>query len=60
VGPKAVLDFTEKGRFLMLRGHELRPVGHKARSQSLYRLRYRCSYENEGVKIKNKEKGAIP
>jgi hypothetical protein len=38
--PRAVLDDVEKRKFLTLPGLELRTLGHAARSQSLYRLRY--------------------
>jgi hypothetical protein len=31
---------VEKRKFLTLPGLELRPLGHPARSQSVYRLRY--------------------
>jgi hypothetical protein len=37
----AGLDDVEKREFLILPGPELRPLGHPARSQSLYRLRYK-------------------
>jgi hypothetical protein len=40
VGPRAGLDDVENRKFLTLPGLELRPLGHPARSQSLYRLRY--------------------
>jgi hypothetical protein len=40
VDPTAGLDDVEKGKFLTLPGLELRPLGHPARSQSLYRLTY--------------------
>jgi hypothetical protein len=40
VGPRAGLDDVEKRKFLALPGLELRPLGHPASSQSLYRLRY--------------------
>jgi hypothetical protein len=40
VGPRAGLDDVEKRKFLILPGLELRHIGHPARSQSLYRLRY--------------------
>jgi hypothetical protein len=43
VGPRAGLDDMEKGKYLPLPGLELRPLGHPARSQSLYRLRYPSS-----------------
>jgi hypothetical protein len=39
VGTRADLDAAEKRKFLTLRRLELRPLGHPARSQSLYRLR---------------------
>jgi hypothetical protein len=44
VGPRAGLDNVEKTKFLTLPGLELRPLGHPARSQSLYWLRYPSSY----------------
>jgi hypothetical protein len=34
------LDYVKKKKFLTLSGLELRPLGHPARSQSLYRLCY--------------------
>jgi hypothetical protein len=37
VDPRAGLDDVEKRKFLTLPGHELRPLGRPARSQSLYR-----------------------
>jgi hypothetical protein len=40
VGHRACLDDVEERKFLTLPGLELRPLGHPARSQSLYRLRY--------------------
>jgi hypothetical protein len=40
VDPRAGLGDVEKRKFLTLPGHELRPLGHPARSQSLYRLHY--------------------
>jgi hypothetical protein len=40
VGPRASLDDVEKRNYLTLPGLELRALGHPARSQSLYRLRY--------------------
>jgi hypothetical protein len=40
VNPRAGLDCVEKGRFLTLPGLGLRPLGHPAGSQSLYRLSY--------------------
>jgi hypothetical protein len=38
--PRAGLDDVEKRKFLPLPGLELQPLGHAARSQSLYRLSY--------------------
>jgi hypothetical protein len=43
VGPTAGLDDMEKLKFLALPGLELRPLGHRARIQSLYQLRYPSS-----------------
>jgi hypothetical protein len=40
VKPRAGLDEVEKRKFFNLPGLELLPLGHPARSQSLYRLRY--------------------
>jgi hypothetical protein len=40
VDPRAGLDDVEKRKFLTLPGLELRPLGHAACSQSLYRLYY--------------------
>jgi hypothetical protein len=40
VGPRAGVDDVEKKKLLTLPGLELRNLGHPARSQSLYRLRY--------------------
>jgi hypothetical protein len=39
-GPQSGLDDVEKRKFLTLPGLELRHLGHLARTQSLYRLRY--------------------
>jgi hypothetical protein len=39
VGLRAGLDAVRKRKFLTLPGLEFRPLGHPARSQSLYRLR---------------------
>ncbi|PNF37610.1 hypothetical protein B7P43_G11987 [Cryptotermes secundus] len=41
---RADLDDVEKRKFFTLQGLELRPLGHLARSQSLYRLSYPGSY----------------
>jgi hypothetical protein len=46
VNPKAGLDNLEKRKFLTLSGLELRPLGHPARSQVLYRLHYYSSNKN--------------
>jgi hypothetical protein len=40
VGPKAGLDNVETRKLLTSTGPELEPLGHSARSQSLYRLSY--------------------
>jgi hypothetical protein len=40
VDTRAGLDELEKRKFLNLPGLELQDLGHSARSQSLYRLRY--------------------
>jgi hypothetical protein len=40
VGLRAGLDDVEKGKLLILPGLDLQPLGHPARSQLLYRLRY--------------------
>jgi hypothetical protein len=40
VDPRAGLDDVEKRNHLTLPGLELRSLGRRARSQSLYRLRY--------------------
>jgi hypothetical protein len=44
--PKAGVDYAETRKFLTLAGLELRLLGHPARSQSLYRLRYHGSAVN--------------
>jgi hypothetical protein len=44
----ASLDEIEKRKFLTLLGPELGPVGRPARSQPLYRLRYRGSRQDVG------------
>jgi hypothetical protein len=49
VDPRAGLNDVEKKKFLTLPGLELRLLGHPARSQSLYRLRYPGS-ENRVLK----------
>jgi hypothetical protein len=40
VGPRSGLDDVEKRKFFALQGLDLRPLGHTAHRQSLYRLRY--------------------
>jgi hypothetical protein len=40
VGPRVGLEDAENRKFLTLPELELRPLGHPAYSQSLYRLRY--------------------
>jgi hypothetical protein len=42
--PRAGLDGVEMRQFLTVPGLEIRPLGHPARSQSLYRLSYPSSY----------------
>jgi hypothetical protein len=44
VNPRAGVDYLEKRKFLSLPGLELRPLSHRARRESLYRLRYPGSY----------------
>jgi hypothetical protein len=46
VDPRAGLDDVEKRKFLALPGLELRPLDRRARSPSLYRLRYPGSHRN--------------
>jgi hypothetical protein len=41
VSPRTGVGDREKCKFLTLQGIELQPLGGPARSQSLYRLRYR-------------------
>jgi hypothetical protein len=43
VGPRPDLDDVEKRKTLSLEELEFQPLGRLARSQSLYRLRYRGS-----------------
>jgi hypothetical protein len=52
VDPRADLDDVEKRKFLTLPGLELPPLGRRARSQSLYRLR---SQEFSCKKISGRE-----
>jgi hypothetical protein len=40
VDPRAGLNDVEKGKFFILPGLELRPLGRPARNQSPYRLRH--------------------
>jgi hypothetical protein len=47
VGPRAGVDDMEKRKFLILPGLELRSLGRRARSQSLYRM----SYPGSSVKL---------
>jgi hypothetical protein len=47
VGPRVGLDHVEKNKFLTLLGLELGPLSRRARSQSLYRLRYPGSKYDE-------------
>jgi hypothetical protein len=50
VDPRAGLDAMDKWKFLTIPGLELRSLGSPVRSQSLYRLRYRGSCNNNFVK----------
>jgi hypothetical protein len=50
MGPRASLDDLEKREILTLPGLKLQPLGRRARSQSLYLLRYLGS-SIEGVWI---------
>jgi hypothetical protein len=51
VGPRAVLDNVEKRKFVSLPGLKLRPLGHPARSQSLYQLHYAIPLKNNSQDI---------
>jgi hypothetical protein len=53
--PRDGLNNLEKRIFLTLLGLELQPLGHPARSQSLYRLRYLSSYLFSGILKKTRE-----
>jgi hypothetical protein len=56
--PRAGLDDVEKRKFLTLPGFELRTLGHPARNQSLYRLRYPGSNFNaKRMKRREGDKG---
>jgi hypothetical protein len=44
VGPRTGLDDVKNRKYLTLPGLELRPLGHQAHSQSLYRLPYTRMY----------------
>jgi hypothetical protein len=52
VDPRAGLDDSEKRKFLTLTGLDLRPLGRPARSQLLYRLRYRCCSNRKTSKLR--------
>jgi hypothetical protein len=52
VDSRAGLDDVDKTKFLVLSGLELRLLGRTARSQSLYRLRYRGSYSEVVLVLK--------
>jgi hypothetical protein len=56
MGPRAGLDDVEKRKFLTVEGLEFRPLGHSARSPSLYRLRYRCG-EKKNLALPGIESG---
>jgi hypothetical protein len=43
VDPRTDLEDVKRRKYLATPRHELGPLGRPARSQSLYRLRYRCS-----------------
>jgi hypothetical protein len=47
VGPRTGLDDVQMRKFLPSPGLELRPLGHPARRQSLYRIRYSGSLGKE-------------
>jgi hypothetical protein len=47
MGPRTCLDDVEKGKITPLPGLELRLLGDPPRSQSLYRLRYSGSFNNQ-------------
>jgi hypothetical protein len=55
----AGLDEVEKRKFLTIRGLELRPLGHPARSQSLYRLCYPGSYRVDYVLLESRYFGGV-
>jgi hypothetical protein len=52
--PRAGLDYMEKRKFLSPPGHELRPLGHPARSRPLNRLSYPGTFPVQGVSKKYK------
>jgi hypothetical protein len=54
VDHRAGMDDMEKRKFLTLSGLELRPLSRPARSQSLYRLSYRCSSSKQRCRTKLK------
>jgi hypothetical protein len=51
VDPRTRLDDLEERKFLTLPGLELQPLGHPARSQSLYRLPYPGFVYNNRTKL---------
>jgi hypothetical protein len=53
MGPRAGLDDVNKWKFLTLPGLEFRPLGSKARSQSLYRPRYRNEEQEAKLQVCN-------
>jgi hypothetical protein len=62
VGPTAGLDDVEKRKFLTLPGFELRPLGRPAFSQSLYRLRYPGSWNDDRpivIRLRSKFSGSF-
>jgi hypothetical protein len=53
MGPRAGLDDVENRKFLTVPGLEFRPLGRRARSQSLYRLHYPGVFPVTTVVIEN-------
>jgi hypothetical protein len=51
VGLEAGLDDVKKRKFLTLPGLEPRLLGHPARSQSLYRLRYPGFFKSKELSL---------
>jgi hypothetical protein len=53
MGPRASVDDVEKEKILTLPGLELQPLGHPARSQSLYRQGSPGSYNVNNYRLKS-------